>query len=506
MKLIRTLLLAGIATGMCSTALYAADYYVLAATPGAVAGTPLAAISLQAGATVKQTRLQTNVNQRGNTAGKWVMVGQAPVTTSSTAAPSSLTRTSLATDTSAVTTAAALTAPAAGTTFNSFDALEQSGKLQGGDRVFLRAGYHGPLSVNDLDFATPVTIAGMPGETAHVESLNVLNSSNLVFRDLKVWAMSANAGSAALVRTYPGSNNITFANLDVRSTADAVNYLQWSLATWRANKRSGFLLDGDHISVIGNRVTGAYNTIIAQGKNALVENNIVDGFAGDGMRALGDFSTVRGNKIQNCHDTDATHDDGFQSYSRGANGSTGTSTVFNLTLENNKIYEWNASVPNVIPCKLQGIGMFDGMYENVVIRNNLVVVSHWHGITIAGGRKVVIANNTVVNPKGIKGNAPWIKIAPHKNGTPPTDVMVANNTVNWLDVNVNASRNVATANNVVVTQSNLEFTSVANRDFTLLPTAKSADAATAMYATPVDIAGVPRPKGKAPDVGAYESQ
>ena len=344
MKLIRTLLLAGIATGMCSTALYAADYYVLAATPGAVAGTPLAAISLQASTTVKPTRLQTNVNQRGNTAGKWVSVGQATVSTSSTVTPS-LTPTSLATDTTAVTTSAALAAPAAGTTFNSFDALEQTGKLQGGDRVFLRAGYHGPLSVNGLNFTTPVTIAGMPGETAHVESLNVLSSSNLVFRDLKVWAMSANAGSAALVRTYPGTNNITFTNLDVRSTADAVNYLQWSLTTWRANKRSGFLLNGDRISVIGNRVTGAYNTIISQGKNALVENNIIDGFAGDGMRALGDFSTVRGNKVQNCHDTDATHDDGFQSYSRGANGSTGTSTVFNLTLENNKIYEWNASVP-----------------------------------------------------------------------------------------------------------------------------------------------------------------
>ena len=529
MKLIRSLLLAGIATGMCSTALYAADYYVLAAKPGPVAGTPLAVIALQASTKADATRLQTNVNQRGNTAGKWVSVGQkTAVADAGTATISTLSGTgtaaaSTAGSSPAVTTAAASTAgsslavttsavvapvaaPAAGTTYNSFGALVQSGKLVGGDRVFLMDGYHGPMNIRDMTFASPVTIAAMPGKTAQVDSIEVFNSSNLVFQDLKVWPTNIASGNIALVRAFGGSSNLVFKNLDVRSASDAGNYLQWSLATWTANKRGGFLVDGANISIIGNRVTGTYQAIFSLGKNALVEKNIVDGFAGDGMRALGDFSTVRGNKVQNCHHIGGNHDDGFQSFSRSASGQSGGGTVYNLTIENNKFYEWNASVPNSIGCQLQGIGMFDGMYENVVIRNNVISVSAYHGLTVAGGRNVVISNNTVVHPKGLTGSSPWIRIAPHKNGTSPTDVTVANNTANAVKVYPNAARRIVVANNIVVVNATAEFTSLAKQDFTLLPTAKSANAGSAVYATPFDIAGVPRPKGTGPDAGAYESQ
>lgn len=505
MNLFRTLLVAGFSTGLCSTAIHAADYYVMPAQPGPVAGTPLAAISLQATKT-SPSRLQTNVNQRGNTAGKWVVVGEAPKASTMSTGAVALAAVAPVASPNPTGGLPPLAAPQPGTTYNSFAALLQAKVLQGGDRVFLMAGYHGPLSVSNQKFGSPVTVSQMPGQTAQVDSIMVTASSNLVFRDFKVWATSPNAGTGPMIRTFNGDSDITFANLDVRSVASAGNYLQWTLADWLANSRGGFLIDGSRISVIGNRVTGARHAILAGADHALVENNIIDGFADDGMRALGDFTTVRGNKVQNCHHISANHDDGLQSYSRGPNNTTGTSTVFNLTIENNKIFEWNAPVPNIVPCKLQGIGMFDGMFENLVIRNNLVVVSHYHGITVAGARKAIIANNTVVNPKGIKGDAPWIKIAAHKNGTPPTDVMVANNTVNALKVNVNATRRVATANNVVITNATAEFVSVAKQDFSLLPGAKSANAGAPAYATPADIAGVPRPKGKGPDAGAYESQ
>lgn len=411
MKLIRTLLLAGIASGLCSTALYAADYYVQAVKPGPVAGTPLAAISLQA--------------STKNTA----------TSTSAAATP--------------MTAAAVTAAPVAGTSYKSVAALMQSGAVQGGDRVFLMDGYHGPITLRDMQFASPVIISGMPRATAHVDSINVFNSTNLVFTDLKVWPTLLNSETGALVRTYAGSSDIIFTNLDVRSAADAGNYLQWDLATWRANKHGGFLVNGKNISVVGNRMTGLYNALFASAKNARLENNIVDGFAGDGMRANGDFSTVRGNRVQNCHHIDANHDDGFQSFSYTKKGA-GTSTVYNLTIENNKIFEWNASVANTVPCKLQGIGLFDGMFDNLIIRNNVVSVSAWHGISVAGTVNAQIVENTVVNPAGLKGNAPWIRVTPHKNGTPSTDVLVASNTTNWLMVNANPTRNIAVVNNVVV--------------------------------------------------------
>ncbi len=503
MKLIRSLLLTGLALGLSTTALYAADYYIMPAQPGPVAGTPLAVIPLQA---TTQTRLQTNINQRGNTAGKWVRVRQEPVVTQPTTAASSAATKTTAAAAQSAPLVAALAAPTTGATFANFNALAQSGQLKGGDRVFLLDGYHGPLVIKDLTFTTPITIAQMPGQTAQVEMIGVYNSSNIIMRDFKVWAMSPNAGSGAMIRTYASSSDITFANLDVRSVANAGTYMQWSKATWLANKRLGFLLQGTKMSAIGNRLTGTYHAIQTEGRYATVTGNIVDGFSGDAMRSLGDDSVVRGNKVQNCFQIDGNHADGFQSFSRGPGGTPGTGTVFNLTIENNKILEWTSTTSNALRCKLQGIGMFDGMFDGAQIRNNLVVVSGYHGISVSGALRTKISHNTVVNPSGQATGYPWIKISPHKNGTPSKNVTVANNTVNSLKAYTNATNNNLAVNNVVVKSAASEFTSVAKGDFTLLPSAKSANAGAAAYAMPVDILGVARPRGAAPDAGAYESQ
>ena len=381
-----------------------------------------------------------------------------------------------------------------------------SGKLSGGDRVFLMDGYHGPLKLTGQNFSSPVLFTPVPGQTAHVDLINLTKSSNLVFNGLKVWPTSSAPGKSPLVRTYMGTSNIAFTNLDVRGEATSGNYMSWPVSMWRANKRAGFQVDGDQISIVGNRLTGVQMGILTLGTNALVEKNIIDGFSGDGMRALGDNSIVRGNKVQNCVKIDANHDDGFQSFSRSASGKSGQGVVKNLTLEDNKIFEWASSTNNPLRCKLQGIGMFDGMYDGVTIRNNVISVSAYHGISIAGALNTVITNNTVINARSNAANYPWIKINAHKNGTPPKNVLVANNLVTSMKVFNNANNNVVEVSNMVVKNPSAEFTSPATLDFTLKPTAKAANSANPKYAPPFDIMGVARPRGNAPDMGAYESQ
>ena len=526
MTLTKHLLLAGIAIGLPTPAVHAADYYVSPAQPGAVAGAPLAAISLQATVNIKRFVSQT---VGGKTVGKWIIVGQTTVNNSATTptaptAPSKTSETAPSTGSTGTSTTGTSTtgtsttgtsttgtsgstapAPQTGSTYPSLGALLQSGRVTGGDRIFLLAGSHGPLNIKDVNFTAPVTIAEMPGQTAQVDAIQIVNSSNLVFQNLSVWATSPNAGNSPVIRSYGGAHDLTFTNLDVRSAADAGTYVGWNLATWNAHKRGGFLVDGNNIKVIGNRVTGTYFALFALGNNALVQNNIIDGWAGDAMRVTGNGSTVRGNKAQNCFHIDANHDDGLQAAS-AAPGGWGSGTLDSVTIENNKIYEWNATQTNALRCKLQGIGMFDGQYSNIVIRNNVIAVSNWHGIAVAGGHHVTISENTVVNPRGIVGDAPWIKIAASKTGVAPTDVMVANNTTNAVKVVANTTNRVATANNIVVKNFLTEFTAPAQQNYTLLPTAQSANAAAIAYATKTDILGVPRPKGKGPDAGAYESQ
>lgn len=556
MKLMGLLALAGLTTSVSATALYAADYYVQAITPGAVQGTPLAVVNLQADLPADEDSYGDDSTDQGvssndgaddsteasgdaasqdavndgsdavtaetetvdapasgtETVGKWL---KAPKQVSSE-------RKTVTVETQAksatqglepnvrATLAVATTNPAAAanatSSYPSFSALMKAGVVKGGDRVLLMSGYHGAISVNGMRFTSNVTVMPAPGQVAHVDSIDVMGSSNVVFDGLKVWARSVNAGSIALVRTYANSSNVTFTNMDVRSVANAAGYMGWTLADWKTNRRGGFLVDGSNISVINNRLTGLANVIFALGPRALIENNVIDGWGDDATRALGDGSTLRGNKMQNCFHISSNHDDGFQSFSRGAGGKVGTGTVYNLTIENNKIYEWHTTATNPVRCKLQGIGMFDGMYENVIVRNNVVSVSGYHGIAIAGAKNALITQNTVVSSSGAVTGYPWIKVTPHKNGTASTLVTAANNTTNAMKVKSDPAKKNIAVNNTVVTNFANEFNAASLWDYQLRATAKSANAGSAAYATPADIVGVPRPKGKGPDAGAFESQ
>ena len=393
--------------------------------------------------------------------------------------------------------------------FNSFADLStgiKSGQVQGGDRIFLLPGYHGPLVVKDAKFQSPVKILSLASDPGIVASIDIRSSTNIAVDGIDVWSPPNSVGSAPLVRTYADVSFVTFSNLDIRSTARAVDFPIWKIDDWKKYKHGGFLLDGDHISALGNTLTGVNHGVLSLGKNARIEGNLVNGFSGDGIRALGDHSSVKANVVQNCFQIDANHADGFQSFSRGASGKTGTGTVTDLSIENNMIYEWNLPTVNPLRCKLQGIGLYDGMFDDVKIANNVVSVSAFHGINVEGATDLIILQNTVVNARGLAGKAPWIRVTNHKDGTISHNIIVANNSVSSLKVQQDASLSVIVANNTVVDAPIREYASIARQDYTLLPNALSANSGSSIYTTPFDITGRLRPLGTAPDAGAFESQ
>lgn len=383
-------------------------------------------------------------------------------------------------------------------------ALLSSGQVAGGDRIFLLDGYHGPIRIKDLKYSSLVLVAPLPGSTAHIESLLIDNSGNLAFKDLKVWATSANASNGALIRSYPNTQDLVFSNLDVRSTATAPTYLNWTSTNWYNNKRPGFLIDGNRVTLQGNRMTAVQHGMVVLAQNALIENNIVDGFIGDGMRALGDNSIVRGNQIQNCVSIDATHHDGFQSYSRGTGGKPGTGTLKNLVVENNRIFETTGG-RTTMTCKLQGIGMFDGMFDGLRIENNTVVVSAYHGITVSGALNTIIRHNTVVHSNGLGGKSPWVKVGSHKNGTPSQNVQIVNNFGTNFTSTTDTAKNILVANNVRAGAASAEFVDFAGLNLALKKASVATDKGDPTRSNAADILGVKRFKGVAPDVGSFES-
>lgn len=561
MKLVQSLLLAGMGLSILGSQVSAADYFVQPLRPGPVANTPLSPISLQA--TLPDDESTPSQEQNADTtpaqpapvkntgggkaavkaaaaapANKVVGTAQAKFvkarttsattvattqqTTAAAPAPAPAPATTATTQTAGTTTAAAAAPTAAvsaptttivigpapvlnpAQTYKTLDTLLRSGKVVGGDRIFLLDGYHGPMVVDGQKFTSQVLISAMPGQVAQVDSINVRASQKVTFSGLKVWPSAATNGLVSSVRSYGDTSDLIFTNLDVRAVPSSTSYNQWTVADWNTNQRSGFMVDGPRQTVLRNRVTGVYNGIFGLGPNALIEENIVDGFAGDAMRALGDNSTVRRNKVQNCHQINASHTDGFQSFSRGVGGQVGTGVVRNILIEDNKIFE-SVGTRSPINCKLQGLSMFDGMYDGFVIRNNVVSTTAYHGITMGGALNSLIVNNTVIHASGLSGSFPWIRISPHKNGTPSNNVTVANNLVTSNKVKTDPVKAILETNNIVVTNAGNEFNGVAKQDFTLRSTAKGIDMGTAKLAPVDDIVSAPRPKGKGPDAGAYEN-
>ncbi len=384
------------------------------------------------------------------------------------------------------------------TPFLSIDAAFASGKVKGGDTLLLKDGAYGAITIKaNAAFDAPVTIMSQNAKAAQFDSVLLAQATrNLVLRNLSIWPRDPAVGAAYLIRSYDTTSGITLDGLDIRSELDAAAYMKWDAAKWEARKFSGVLLEGPRSLVTGSKLTGVDHGIMVADDSQII-NNVVEGFDGDAMRAFS-RSTVRNNRILNCVATDENHDDGFQSFQ-----SDGV-PVTDLVVDSNVIIEWVGSQDHPLRCSLQGIGLFDGPYDNLTVVNNLISVSHYHGISACGARGARIINNTVVNIRGLVGTAPWIEIYPRKDGTPSTDVLVANNVAMSLQGTASTVDRVEFRNNSTIGTPSLVFENPAAFDYRPKTSSGFIDTADPTVAPAKDLLGRSRPGGKAPDRGAYE--
>lgn len=373
-----------------------------------------------------------------------------------------------------------------------------SGTLKGGDVILLADGNYGRLELNDLNIPATVTIRSQHARKAHFESIQILGAtSDLRFENISVWPSNPSVAEATLIIVSATSARIAFDGLDVRSGPDAESYLNWSATTWNQHKFSGFRVSGPDNAVTNSHLFGVYMGITATGDNALVRGNLISGYNGDGLRGLGNNNVFRNNRVINCVDTDANHDDGFQSFA-SASG-----PIVGLVLDGNQFLEWVAD-PSPLRCALQGIGLFDGFYDDLTIINNVVSTSQYHGISVYGARHALIANNTVVNAFGNPGTTPYLAVRPHKNKTPSSDVLVVNNIAMSIQGAASAKNRVVFLNNSTVVSPLAEFENARAFDYRLRPDSSYVDTGDTPNGAKTDITGIARPRGKATDRGAYE--
>lgn len=383
--------------------------------------------------------------------------------------------------------------------FPSIEAALASKRIKPGDTLLLNDGAYGNVDIKaNASFGAPVTIMSKNGKAAHFDSIELgQNTRNLILRNLSVWPRDPLTSKRKLVYALGTTSHITIDGFDIRSEKDAGNYMQWDAAKWEARKFMGVHLQGRHSTVIRSKATGVYHGIVV-GEDSQIIDNVIDGFNGDGMRAFS-RSVVRGNRVSNSVDTDDNHDDGFQSFvPRGATSVTG------LVLDGNTIIEWSGRPDHPLRHNLQGIGLFDGFYDDLTIVNNVVVVSHVHGISVYGTRGARIINNTVVNARDLTQSTPRIGIKDHKNGLPSSDVLVANNLAMSIGGAASEQKRIVFRNNSAIGKPSMVFEGPTIFNFYPKVSSGFIDTADPAIAPDTDVTGMKRPSGAAPDRGAYE--
>ena len=376
-----------------------------------------------------------------------------------------------------------------------------SGKVKGGDRVLLKDGDHGAVLLRNLAFSTQVTIMSQNGRSAHLESVLINDGvRNLRLFNLRVWPSDPTKAPGYLVQSAPATSDIVIEGLVLSSGKDAPKFMDWDAAKWNTRRFSGIRLDGPRSSALRNRIIALYSGISLGGDDSKATGNVINGYNGDGLRGLGSNNVFTANRVFNCVDTDDNHDDGFQSFA-GASG-----VIRGLVLDRNVIIEWTGAANHPLRCRLQGIGLFDGFYDDLTITNNLIAASQYHGISVYGTRRAKIINNTVVHGDGITSVTPYIMVTNHKSGAPSTDVLVANNIAMSIRGTASVANRVEFRYNSVIGTPGAVFENPFAFDYRPKSTSGFIDTADSTVAPSRDLLNQPRPSGASPDRGAYETQ
>ncbi len=403
--------------------------------------------------------------------------------------------------------------------------------VKGGDTLILKAGYHGHLDIRTFIFTDWLTITGDEGAEAVLSQIKLFGAFRKVyFKNITVNKESYNTLGHETTPYYDSDDidgaviycasnsfwgdgaEVKFKGMTVMSAADSSS---WDADTWVERTDSGVAFRGVQQSelvdsTIDNVATGI--AVTDDCSNSYITNNLVQGYRIDGARIISNNIYFADNEIVDCYDVDDNHDDGVQSYSYTSEGA-GTGTISNVIIRNNIIIgHTNPSHP--LAGNPQGIGCFDGMFDNWTVENNLIISSTYHGISLYGVRNSAILNNTVIDLDSSDSPVPWIMIHAHKDGRESDNNIIANNIVSS---SISGSgTNLTTENNYVIGKSNYDeiynlFTAPDDADFTLLNNATTQDSIIdqgsryeGYHSSDYDLVGFSR--DEMPDLGAYELQ
>jgi parallel beta-helix repeat protein len=295
-----------------------------------------------------------------------------------------------------------------------------SAPVKAGDNLLLNSGWHGVLRIKAGFNPRPITIKAAPGQEPNVGWVQAQGGTGWVIKGLTVsTALSPTPLSKtprALV-TLGEQGNAENSGLIVEDcfVYGVLDHTNWSAADWVQKAPDGISLgrNGKGHVAKNNFVLNTRFGIALCAPEARCEGNVVVNFSGDGIRATRDGQVVEHNIVRNNfvseQDGDRNHDDGIQVFLFNV----GTGTLRDLTFRGNLVISRDDdSLP--YPNPMQGLGFFDGPLVNFIVEDNVVLVNHYHGITLADAQGCTIRGNTCYSrwPGRLM---PWIRLGQKKN-------------------------------------------------------------------------------------------
>jgi len=293
--------------------------------------------------------------------------------------------------------------------WSTLEAVFADGKtFEPGDRILLRDGYHGEPVVSGAPSDT-VYIEAEEGHEPRLSRLRLPSGTrNWFVSGLRISRSYAPEFDTDTMVSLSGEHN-TIDNCRIYSEEDSS---EWTLQEWRDKQGRGISYGGNHTVIQYNTLLNMRFAISGSGTNAVIRGNTIMNFGEDAIRVLGDDTIIEENYIGEVYNLqDGAHRDGIQSWTSGPGG-VGTGVVRGVIIRHNTIVAYTDPDRPMIG-GLQGIGLFDGFFEEWVVKNNVVVTNHFHGITFLGARNCTIINNTVIDLDEDRA-ATWIEVGHHK--------------------------------------------------------------------------------------------
>jgi parallel beta-helix repeat protein len=310
-------------------------------------------------------------------------------------------------------------------------------KISNNSIIVLSDGYHKNITLSNINniiiiskdlydsLSSPINFKNIKAKNPQknlltkVVYISLTNCSNVFISDISVSAshfIPSTDMNTIKIRgvTFKNCSDCVFQNSELYSVKDTK---KWNMEDWNKNRTGIVIIGGKGNNKILNNNIVNCGGIQLKGVLNIVDNNFIKNFPTDGCGIWADGNIFSNNWIEGSHLVNINHNDLIQC---GASN--------NWKILNNTFISYYSGM-SFISRTTQGIGCFDGWYNNCEISGNRVKVDHPIGIWMQGANNCKISNNEVMICGSIlyKNHPPSILIKEKKSGENSTNNIVINN-------------------------------------------------------------------------------